>query len=66
MTAQPKLRIYSAHENNVAALMGVVGVFEPHQPNCGSSFTLELRVHRRTGEYGVAVIIGVILCNCNS
>lgn len=54
-TVQPKLRLYSAHENNVAALMAAARVFEPHQPQYGSTFSLELRVHRRTGQYGMAV-----------
>lgn len=51
----PKLRLYSAHENNVAALMAAVRVFEPHQPEYGSTFSLELRMHRHTGQYGMAV-----------
>uniref|UniRef100_A0AAU6PBP9 acid phosphatase n=1 Tax=Comana monomorpha TaxID=1555636 RepID=A0AAU6PBP9_9NEOP len=53
---QPKLRIYSAHENNVAALMAAARVFQPHQPKYGSTFTLELRKNRLTGQYGVLAV----------
>lgn len=52
---EPKLRLYSAHENNVAAIMAATRVFEPHQPRYGSTFSLELRLHRLTGQYGIAV-----------
>lgn len=57
---EPKLRLYSAHENNVAAIMAAVKVFEPHQPRYGATFCLELRVHRRTGQYGIAVKFFVV------
>ncbi|XP_026329947.1 venom acid phosphatase Acph-1-like isoform X2 [Hyposmocoma kahamanoa] len=53
---EPKLRLYSAHENNVAAIMAAVRVFEPHQPRYGSTFSLELRLHRHTGQYGMAAV----------
>ncbi|KAJ2944615.1 hypothetical protein O0L34_g3970 [Tuta absoluta] len=53
-----KLRMYSAHENNVAALMAAVGVFEPHQPPYGSTFSLELR-RGVTGEYSVMAVYTV-------
>lgn len=53
-TEQPKMRLYSAHENNVAALMAASNVFEPHQPNYGATFSLELRT-KRDGRYGIAV-----------
>ncbi|KAL4703598.1 hypothetical protein ACJJTC_006775 [Scirpophaga incertulas] len=55
-TEQPKLWLYSAHENNVAALMSAAGVFEAHQPSYGSTFSLELRRHRTTGEYGFTAV----------
>ncbi|KAI5632820.1 histidine phosphatase superfamily (branch 2) domain-containing protein [Phthorimaea operculella] len=50
-----KLRMYSAHENNVAALMAAVGAFEPHQPPYGATFSLELR-RGTTGEYSVMIM----------
>ncbi|KAM3962723.1 prostatic acid phosphatase [Aphomia sociella] len=53
---QYKLRLYSAHENNVAALMAAAHVFTPHQPNYGATFSLELRKHRSTGQYGIAAV----------
>ncbi|XP_026757466.2 venom acid phosphatase Acph-1-like [Galleria mellonella] len=53
---QYKLRLYSGHENNVAALMAAVNVFTPHQPNYGATFSLELRKHRSTGQYGFAAV----------
>lgn len=56
----PKLRLYSVHENNVAALMAAAKVFEPHQPRYGSTFCLELRVNRNTGQYGIAVNFFVV------
>lgn len=52
---QPKLRLYSAHENNVAALMSAARVFQAHQPNYGATFSLELRRFRGTGKYGITV-----------
>lgn len=52
---QPKLLLYSAHENNVAALMAAVGVFKPHQPKYGSTILLEFRKHLLTGQYGFTV-----------
>lgn len=52
---QPKLRVYAAHENNVAALMAAARVFVPHQPKYGATFSLELRRDRRTGIYGMSV-----------
>ncbi|XP_013200569.1 venom acid phosphatase Acph-1 [Amyelois transitella] len=51
---QPKMRLYSAHENNVAALMAAAKVFVPHQPSYGSTFSLELRRRNSTGEFVVA------------
>ncbi|KAL4715193.1 hypothetical protein ACJJTC_012240 [Scirpophaga incertulas] len=53
---QPKLWLYSAHENNVAALMSAARVFEAHQPSYGSTFSLELRRHRSTGDYGFTAV----------
>ncbi|XP_059059431.1 venom acid phosphatase Acph-1-like [Achroia grisella] len=53
---QYKLRLYSGHENNVAAIMAAVNVFTPHQPNYGATFSLELRKHRSTGQYGIAAV----------
>ncbi|CAH0404685.1 unnamed protein product [Chilo suppressalis] len=53
---QPKLRLYSAHENNVAALMAAARVFKAHQPNYGSTFSLELRRFKSTGKYGIAAV----------
>lgn len=57
---EPKLRLYSAHENNVAAIMAAARVFQPHQPRYGSTFSLELRMHRHTGQYGMAVMFFVV------
>lgn len=56
-TDQPKLRLYSAHENNVAALMSAARVYQAHQPNYGATFSIELRRHRNTGQYGITVNI---------
>lgn len=55
---QPKLRLYSAHENNVAALLAAAKVFEPHQPNYGSTFSLELR-KGQDGIYYIAVSVNM-------
>lgn len=52
---EPKLYLYSAHENNVAALMAAARVFEAHQPNYGSTFSLELRKNLVNQEYGIVV-----------
>ncbi|XP_047545208.1 prostatic acid phosphatase-like [Vanessa atalanta] len=49
---QPKLRLYSAHENNVAGFMAAMKVFKPHQPKYGSTISLELRKRILTGQYG--------------
>lgn len=54
-TDQPKLYLYSAHENNVAALMAAINVFKAHQPKYGSTISLELRRKTSTGEYGFIV-----------
>lgn len=54
---QVKLRLYSAHEINVAALLAATGVFKPHQPNYGATASLELRRNSKTGKYGIMVII---------
>ncbi|XP_069362120.1 venom acid phosphatase Acph-1-like [Maniola hyperantus] len=51
-----KLYLYSAHEDNVAALLAALRVFEPHQPIYGSAAILELRRNRDTGKYGVMVV----------
>ncbi|KAI8427623.1 hypothetical protein MSG28_002109 [Choristoneura fumiferana] len=53
---QPKMRLYSAHENNVAAVMAAVRAFQAHQPNYGATFSLELRKHRTTGRHGIAAV----------
>ncbi|XP_034828972.1 prostatic acid phosphatase-like [Maniola hyperantus] len=53
---QPNLHLYSAHENNVAALMAGIGVFEPHQPKYGSAILLEFRKHLSTGQYGFTAV----------
>ncbi|XP_028155951.1 venom acid phosphatase Acph-1-like [Ostrinia furnacalis] len=53
---QPKLRLYSAHENNVAALMSAARVFQAHQPNYGATFSVELRKNRKTGRFGVTAV----------
>ncbi|KAJ0181701.1 hypothetical protein K1T71_002423 [Dendrolimus kikuchii] len=53
---QPKLRLYSAHENNVAAIMAATRCFEPHQPNYGATFSLELRKTKATGKYGFLAV----------
>lgn len=52
---QPKLRLYSGHENNVAAVMAATHCFIPHQPNYGSTFSIELRKNKVTEKYGVLV-----------
>ena len=52
---EPKLYLYSAHENNVAALMAAARVYEAHQPNYGATFSLELRKNNVTQEYGITV-----------
>lgn len=53
---QPKLYLYSAHENNVAALMAAVNVFKAHQPKYGSTISLELRRKISSGQYGFTVV----------
>ncbi|CAH2265211.1 prostatic acid phosphatase-like [Pararge aegeria] len=53
---QPNLQLYSAHENNVAALMAAVGVFKPHQPKFGSAILLEFRKRLSTGQYGFTAV----------
>lgn len=53
---EPKMRIFSGHENNVAALMAAARAFRPHQPGYGSTVSLEFRKHIETGRYGVAVV----------
>ncbi|CAG9099888.1 unnamed protein product [Plutella xylostella] len=55
-TEQPKLTLYSAHENNVAALLAAARVFTPHQPHYGSTFAIELRRNKNSGEFVVAAI----------
>ncbi|VVC87702.1 unnamed protein product [Leptidea sinapis] len=52
----PKLWLFSAHENNVAALMAASGVFYPHQPKYGSTISLEMRKDLVTGKYGVLTV----------
>ncbi|XP_045511267.1 venom acid phosphatase Acph-1-like [Colias croceus] len=52
----PKLWLFSAHENNVAALMSAARVFRPHQPKYGSTISLELRKRRLTGQYGFTAV----------
>ncbi|KAL0894600.1 hypothetical protein ABMA27_013163 [Loxostege sticticalis] len=59
-TDQPKLRLYSAHENNVAALMSAARVYQAHQPNYGATFSIELRRHRNTGQYGITAVYAPI------
>ncbi|XP_049875552.1 venom acid phosphatase Acph-1-like [Pectinophora gossypiella] len=51
----PKMRVYSAHENNVAGLMAASRVFVPHQPPYGATFSLELR-RKPNGEFVVAAV----------
>ncbi|CAH2104858.1 unnamed protein product [Euphydryas editha] len=53
---QPKLRLYSAHENNVAAFMAAINVFKPHQPKYGSTISLELRKRPLTDQYGFTAV----------
>ncbi|XP_038207519.1 prostatic acid phosphatase-like [Zerene cesonia] len=53
---QPKLFIYSAHEDNVASLLAASKVFVPHQPKYGSTVSLELWRNRVTGKYGFMVV----------
>ncbi|CAH0726538.1 unnamed protein product, partial [Brenthis ino] len=53
---QAKLHLYSAHENNVAALLAALKIFKPHQPKYGSSIALELRRNLRTGKHGVMAV----------
>ncbi|CAK1549739.1 unnamed protein product [Leptosia nina] len=52
----PKLWLFSAHENNVAAFMSAIRVFKPHQPMYGATISLEFRKHRLTGQYGVTAV----------
>ncbi|GBP59748.1 Venom acid phosphatase Acph-1 [Eumeta japonica] len=52
----PKMRLYSAHENNVAALMAAVRVFRPHQPKYGATFSMELRRQISTGAHGIVAV----------
>ncbi|CAH1645065.1 unnamed protein product [Spodoptera littoralis] len=51
-----KLYLYSGHENNVAGLMAAARVFEAHQPNYGSTFSLELRNNTKTGQFGMTAV----------
>ncbi|XP_050362292.1 venom acid phosphatase Acph-1-like [Nymphalis io] len=53
---QVKLRLYSGHENNVAALLAAARVFKPHQPKYGSTVSLESRKNVKTGKYGIMVV----------
>ncbi|XP_047507048.1 venom acid phosphatase Acph-1-like [Pieris napi] len=53
---QPKLFLYSAHENNVAALLAATRTFIPHQPKYGSTVSLELWKNRMTNEYSFMVV----------
>ncbi|XP_072936538.1 uncharacterized protein [Epargyreus clarus] len=53
---QPKVRLYSAHENNVAGFLAAAKVFIPHQPKYGSTAMLELRRRRLTGQYGITMV----------
>lgn len=49
-----KIYLYSAHENNIAELLIVLGIFEPlHIPDYGSYVTFE--VHKIGDEYGIKV-----------
>lgn len=57
---QPKLVLYSAHENNVAALMSAARVYTAHQPNYGATFSMELRRFKATGQYGFAAVYASI------
>lgn len=57
----PKLRLYSAHENNVAALMAAARVFKPHQPKYGATFSIELRRSHSTGQFYITVSFGELL-----
>ncbi|XP_022116393.1 venom acid phosphatase Acph-1-like [Pieris rapae] len=53
---QPNLFLYSAHENNVAALLAATRTFIPHQPKYGSTVSLELWKDRMTDEYSFMVV----------
>lgn len=55
-TDQAKLRLYSGHENNVAAIMAALRCFKPHQPNYGATFSIELRSDKSTGKYGILAV----------
>ncbi|CAG9762419.1 unnamed protein product [Ceutorhynchus assimilis] len=50
---EKKIYLYSAHENNVAQFLIMLGVFEPHIPNYGAHVIVEL--HQINGEYGFKV-----------
>ncbi|CAK1549738.1 unnamed protein product [Leptosia nina] len=52
----PKLFLYSAHENNVAALLAATRTFMPHQPRYGSTVSLELWRNRMSGDYAFMVV----------
>ncbi|XP_045511270.1 venom acid phosphatase Acph-1-like isoform X2 [Colias croceus] len=53
---QPKLFLYSAHEDNVASILSACKAFVPHQPKYGSTVSLELWRNRETGKYGFMVV----------
>ncbi|XP_026738505.1 venom acid phosphatase Acph-1-like [Trichoplusia ni] len=53
---EPKLYLYSAHENNVAALMSASRVYQTHQPSYGATFSLELRRNKTTGDFGISAV----------
>ncbi|XP_044254618.1 venom acid phosphatase Acph-1-like [Tribolium madens] len=49
-----KIYLYSAHENNIAELLILLGIFEPlHIPDYGSYLTFE--VHRVGDKYGIKI-----------
>ncbi|VVC90340.1 unnamed protein product [Leptidea sinapis] len=52
----PKLWLFSGHENNVGAFMSAIRVFYVHQPQYGSTVSLELRKDLVTGRNSFLVV----------
>ncbi|RZC33740.1 His Phos 2 domain containing protein [Asbolus verrucosus] len=49
-----KIYLYSAHENNIADALIVLGIFEPfHMPTYGAYLTFE--VHKINNSYGIKI-----------
>lgn len=46
--------LYSGHENNIAELLMILGVFKPHIPNYGAYIALE--IHQIDRVFGVKIV----------